>query len=69
MEDSLSAAAVAEPARADENASRLGTSIPQLRGFQASEAFRKIGEDFCGYFAAPSVWAQDARHGDAVGLR
>jgi hypothetical protein len=60
---------VAKPARADHDISRLGASIPQLCGFQASEAVGKIGEDFCGHFAAYAVRTQNAGYGDAARLR
>src|SRR5579871_2989007 len=63
MKNCLPAATGAEPARPYDR-SPLGHAVAgQGYIFQLSKALGKIGEDLCCYFAAPSVWAENARDG------
>jgi|ERR1700723_1032250 len=68
MKDGLSAAALAQPARANPDAPWLSAHTGQLSRSEALEPLGEVGEDFAGYFAAAPVRPQDARDGNAYGV-
>src|ERR1700691_977833 len=65
MKDCLSAAALAQPARANPDAPWLAAHTRQLGRSEGLEPLGEVGEDFAGYFAAATVRPQDARDGNA----
>src|ERR1700733_9780492 len=65
MKNWLSAAALAQPARANPDAPWLAAHTRQLGRSQGPEPLGEVGEDFAGYFAAATVRPQGARDGDA----